>query len=221
MIWSNPMWTYPARYRDAHSDAAMTIQNDGHNLRMVIRGVAFSGSTPDLLEPEDTSDGGLATFSLRENCLDACVIDWEMDIPIMDGTKFMTGKLFVYFELGGPNPPKGLADEIVRLTLTLEDKQYSSSGSSGWFEDEMLELQRKLPQGVYIKACINCLYSDYSPFGHGVFGDMMCYRNKKEQYLKVRTKGDFFQLGAAAEDVQETFLCPEFERRIPGTGYRG
>jgi hypothetical protein len=21
--------------------------------------------------------------------------------------------------------------------------------------------------------------------------------------------------------VQETYLCPEFERRIPGTGYRG
>ena len=82
--------------------------------------------------------------------------------------------------------------------------------------------QAQLPEAVFIKACINCLYSDYSLYGHGLFGCMMCFRNLKADYLKVTTKKDFWSVhGRQDRFVQETYLCPEFERRIPGTGYRG
>ncbi|MCE9532807.1 MAG: hypothetical protein K8T89_17050 [Planctomycetes bacterium] len=51
---------------------------------------------------------------------------------------------------------------------------------------------------------------------------MMCFRNLKAEYLKVTTKKEFWSVhGRQDRFVQETYLCPEFERRIPGTGYRG
>jgi len=73
-----------------------------------------------------------------------------------------------------------------------------------------------------MKACINCLYSDYSPLGHGLFGCMMCFRNLKAEYVKVTTKDELWPIHDRYDRlVQETYLCPDFERRIPGTGYRG
>lgn len=215
------MWTYPTKYRDAHGEEFTTIENNGQELRIVLRDVSFAGPTPDLLEPEDASGERLATFSLCQNCLNACVMEWEMNVLITSVNDCKAAKLLVYFELGNPNPPRGLANEIVRLRLVVDGADYQSSGISGWFEDEMLDLQRRLPDGLYIKTCMNCLYSDYSPAGHGVFGDMMCFRNKKQEYLKIKGKAGFWALGEPAEYVQETYLCPEFELRKPRTGYRG
>lgn len=89
-------------------------------------------------------------------------------------------------------------------------------------EDKLLKIQKQLPDGLFIQACINCLYSDYSPYGNGVFGCMMCFRKLKQEYLQVKSKQEFFHIHDHFErQVQETWLCDEFERRVPGTGYRG
>jgi hypothetical protein len=73
-----------------------------------------------------------------------------------------------------------------------------------------------------MKCCFNCAFSDYSPAGSGIFGDMLCFRDNKEEYFKVKDKWDLFRIWETmTEHVQETYLCPEFEKRIPGTGYRG
>ena len=86
----------------------------------------------------------------------------------------------------------------------------------------MLDIQQQLPAGTYMKACINCAYSDYSPFGRYMTG-MMCFRHNKAAYLAVRDKWDLFRLTdeVQPEYIQEFHLCPEFEGRRPGTGYRG
>jgi hypothetical protein len=78
----------------------------------------------------------------------------------------------------------------LQLTLEYGDDRVASSGTSGWFEDELAQVQRQLPQSVFIKACINCLFSDYSPSGHGLYGQMMCFRNIKTEYLQVKSKQD-------------------------------
>jgi hypothetical protein len=103
-----------------------------------------------------------------------------------------------------------------------QERQTSSGDSGGWFEGEWLDIQKALPEAVVIKACINCLYSDYSPYGHGLFGCMMCFRNIKDEYLRVNSKQSFWSVhGRQERMVQETYLCPDFARRIAGTGYRG
>ncbi len=108
------------------------------------------------------------------------------------------------------------------MTLTVDDKTYTGSGTSGLFEYELLEIQAALPDDVFLIACINCAFSDYSVYGQGLFGTMLCFRNNKAAYLAVRDKDEYMAImDDYAEIVQETYLCPEFERRTPGTGYRG
>ena len=56
---------------------------------------------------------------------------------------------------------------------------------------------------------------------------MICFRANKAGYLAIPQgedfeKDDYFDvMDTVSEMVQETYLCPEFERRAPGTGYRG
>ena len=86
----------------------------------------------------------------------------------------------------------------------------------------MLDLQRQLPAGSYLRACITCAYSDYSPGGNGLFGGLACFRGHKAEYLAVRSKRDLLDIWDKRTGfVQETYLCPEFDRRQPGSGYRG
>ena len=145
-----------------------------------------------------------------------------MSIPIHDNGQDLTGTLAINLQLGDPAPNDGLDREQLLVALKYNEQDFAGSGKSGWFEDEFIEIQKQLPNGVYMRACINCLYSDYSPYGHGLFGHMMCFRNLKQEYLKVTSKGEFWPIHDRYDRlVQETHLCPDFKRRIPGTGYRG
>ena len=124
-------------------------------------------------------------------------------------------------ELGRPAVNGGLDRQALALSIHVGRQAFRSAGTKGWFEDELLSLQSSLPPGTYLKACINCAHSDYSPYGHRMFGGMACFRNLKEEYSQVKDKFDLFRILDKAEVVQETFLCQEFEKRLPGTGYRG
>lgn len=213
----------PARYTDANTTEATTIDNDGKTLRMTIRGVEFTCSNFDAFwPPENAAPDQLRSFSLHRGYLCSCQIACEMSVPIHDNGKDSSGILAIELKLGGPAGNLGLESEELSIALRYQESIFEGSGRSGWFEDELLEIQQQLPDGTYIRACINCLYSDYSPFGHSTFGDMMCFRNLKEEYLKVKSKDQFWPVHDRCDlEVQETFLCDEFKRRIPGTGYRG
>lgn len=115
-----------------------------------------------------------------------------------------------------------------KLTLRVAGREYCSTPTEtegGDFECGLLEIQEQLPSPMYLKACINCQFSDYSIYGKGLFGAMLCFRNIKEEYVGLPMDGRKFlyhELEERAErSVQETFVCEDFQRRIPGTGYRG
>lgn len=184
---------YPATYRDAHGLEQTSISNDGSTLRMIVRGVEWVGNDFDGLEPLTTPDAH-AGFTLNQGDLCACELSFDIPIAVVDAN----GR------------------------LSRADTQVAGSGRSGWFEDELLEIQQQLPAGTYLRACINCQYSDYSPAGHMMFGDMMCLRSVKDAYLRARTKNELWPVFKRSDGpVQETHVCDEFVRRIPGTGYRG
>jgi hypothetical protein len=111
----------------------------------------------------------------------------------------------------------------LKLSLAFQQANLISSGTScGCFRDELLDLQKQLPPDTYLKTCINCAFSDYSPAGHGCFGGLACFRDNKAGYAAVASKWDLFRIwNSMTEFVQETHVCPEFERRRPNTGYRG
>jgi hypothetical protein len=216
---------YPAVYRDSLGAEIATIQNDGKRLTIIVRGVTFFGSDFDLLEaalPRD--DPQLGSFTLHHGHLCNCEIEWQMPVPLVSPAGTSPGRLHAHLKLGLPRPlpSSGIESEDLQLHLDFEGQTYSSCGRHGYFEDELREIQNALPEGVYLQCCFNCAFSDYSPAGSGLFGDMLCFRDNKQAYLTVQDKYDLFRIwDTMTEMVQETYLCPEFERRVSGAGYRG
>jgi hypothetical protein len=208
---------YRTTYSDRHGVETTTMHNDGATLALTLPGVLFSGPDFDSLAPDSRSEPlVLENFSLANGSLCECVIECEIPLPVVADSATNSALLVAQLRLGSQAANGGLDDERLLLSLRVNEEVYRSTGKSGWFEDELLDLQRVLPAGAYMKACINCGLSDYSPGGHGLFGGMLCFRDFKEQYRKVRDKSDLFKLmGAVGKPlfVQETFLCPQFEKR--------
>ena len=215
--------TYPGTYVDRNGLEALVFHNDGTTLTTTIRGIRFEGRSFDSLAPTSPAQGAqLASFTLNDGDLCGCTLALDIPMPVIVGRATTTGVLHVQLQLGQPAPNGGVDHEHLTLTLTYQDGTCASPGTSGLFECELLALQGQLPDDVHLQACITCLYSDYSPYGQGLFGTMLCFRNMKAEYLRVSSKDDFWAVhGREDRQVQETFLCDQFKRRIAGTGYRG
>lgn len=104
-----------------------------------------------------------------------------------------------------------IGDEIIKGENTL------------YFEDALKSINSQIKDIYDLKCCLTCQYSDYSPYGNDGFGYMLCYRDHKDEYLKVNDKDSFFEY---VEDLDyelkcETDLCKEFAPRILCEGYRG
>lgn len=107
--------------------------------------------------------------------------------------------------------------ESLHLSTVIDDGTFEATAE--WFEDAVPRLEEQLPERVSLVCCYTCLFSDYSPGGHGLLG-MACHRGAKERYIAVRSKWDYFRV-PRTEEVMETHRCSEYQRRVPGTGYRG
>ena len=127
-------------------------------------------------------------------------------------------------ELGDPrqNERGGIDREELQLALTVGDQVFHSCGKHGWFDDELLEIEAVLPDGMYLRCCHYCTCSDYGPLGSPVFGEMYCFRDEPALRSAFRRKGDLFRkmFDPRALVVQEAYLCPEFMRRKPGIAHR-
>lgn len=104
-----------------------------------------------------------------------------------------------------------IGDEIINGQKTL------------YFEDALKSINSQIKDTYELKCCLTCQYSDYSPYGNDGFGYMLCYRDHKDEYLKVNDKDSFFEYVADLdfEFEYETNLCKEFAPRILCEGYRG
>lgn len=109
------------------------------------------------------------------------------------------------------------------FTLYADGKHYRSTHKTLFFESALLDICKQMAQDYYMMCCFTCRYSDYSPYGNDDYGDMLCYRRHKEDYLKVNDKDGFFQYleGKDFEARQETYLCEEYDLRDQCSGYRG
>ena len=215
-------WKYPTKFSDRWGSEVTTMYNDGATLSVVVRGVQFSGKDFDMLKPEPQRRNALLDkFTLNRGRLCGCTFDIEIETPVLARDKEQRGILAAHLQLGQPIHSGGIDRESLRLSLRVDGNAYSSDGMTGWFEDELLSLQRALPVGMALKTCFTCAYSDYSPYGHGLFGGMACFRSFKKEYSRVQSKDDLFPLLDKGDRVQETYLCADFDIRKPHTGYRG
>jgi Family of unknown function (DUF6304) len=219
---------YRARYKDRFGEETTTILNDGETLAMVVRGIPFQGKDFNRFEPKDAPNTAhLSSFQFLHGSLCFCVIEADIPVPVVTRSGVVDGLLTFELKLGKPLPTGQMDRERLKLRLTVNQQTFYSQGNTGSFEGEMLNVQSQLPTGTLMKVCFNCAFSDYSPYGHGLFGNMICFRANKTGYLTMPSgedfdKDDYFDvMETVSEMVQETYLCPEFERRTPGTGYRG
>lgn len=111
-----------------------------------------------------------------------------MPVPVAAGGDLREGRLHVRLLLGEPADNGGIAPETLALSLTVGGDTFNGGGKSGWLEGELLELQAALPEGTYMKACINCAFSDYSPYGHGLFGNMACSATIRRRISRRKPK---------------------------------
>jgi hypothetical protein len=219
--------TFPGSYADQHGVENVTwvVQSSTapgwerrFEVRTTVRGVEVWGGDFDGLSPDDESQEVRELVNLdASGSLSECVLGGLLPCHIeIEGVRHET---VVRFELdlraGPAHPPSNPKD----LQLSVDVDDVTVTVVDDWLEDGVLRLEKELPDTTSLSCCVTCLYSDYSPGGHGLMG-MSCHRDAKTEYLAVRSKTDYWKV-PVTEDVPETYLCPEYQRRIPGTGYRG
>lgn len=217
---------YAAKFTDAHGTEETVISNDGEYLRMTVRGVDFeSDQCFEDFEPVKGTPPEVAAQFPR--FLRPCQIECEIPVFVVDGDDEVESVVRCEVNLTSDH------SDWFRFTLTHRGEVYTTSGGS--FEDlgrpttyvrrdgvVVPQTPNWLPDDAYVKACVNCLFSDYSPYGNSSFGSMACYREGKAEYLAARGKLGVMELRIKeVHGVQEIHLCDEFELRVPGTGYRG
>lgn len=209
------LWT--GSYRDERGTESVSFISDGSSIRASIRGVAVSGRAPDMLRAvQDLDPDRSSGLSFRDGVLWYCLISIDIPVSVLGDRSEKKGTLRVAWNLD--HSADKVSSGVPRLII---DGEVDVAAGSEDFEVSLPQIGEKLPRGSFLKTCINCQFSDYSPAGTASFGSMFCYRTLKAEYLAAKSKDVFFQLEERAERTQEIFVCPEFERRTPGTGYRG
>jgi hypothetical protein len=217
--------SFPGTYLDAAGSELVTwhirssdrLGYDGrYEISTRIRGMDVWGLDFDGLEPVDTViTKGVLSLN-RANEISECILTGELPC-----TAEMAGQpvpIIVRFELNlhhNPDRPQGLPRNLT-LTTSINGTDYAVVDD--WFEDGALRLDHAL-RPHRLRCCVTCLYSDYSPGGHGLMG-IRCHRDARDQYLNIRSKADYWPV-PVTEEVPETYLCDQYQPRIPGTGYRG
>lgn len=213
--------TTPARYQDAHGELSGSLHNDGKWLTLTLGDTRFSGMAFDSLSPESPLPDG-SRFQLQHDVLCQCALYLRLPLTLLSAEGPQAAQLEIIQHLGQPAPHGGLDRADLQLQLHMPPQHWSSREGRSDFEDALLDLQRQLPDGLRLHCCFGCQYGDYSVYGQGSFGSLMCFREHKAIYNQVRSKLDYRQqLDQFSNTVQETGCCPEFTLRKPGAGYRG
>jgi hypothetical protein len=110
-------------------------------------------------------------------------------------------------------------DTKIFLKIIYNGKEFSATSSL--FEGAADQINKQIEGEFVIKNCFWCLYSDYSVYGQGLAGSMLCFLKYKDKYLKVKDKDEYMELPNDIPSIQEIYYCDSFEPRKPGTGYRG
>jgi uncharacterized protein DUF6304 len=164
----------------------------------------------------------------RHGCLTDCLLTGEIPTAITRNGAEEDSTL--HFELtlrSDPDAKKPSAPSSPNLVVSIAVGGVIYEATHWDFEMALLELDKRLPEGVCLRCCVTCLLSDYSPYGgHGILTHMACYRKARAAYLAApkffdaKGKLEFANI-AVTEYVPEPYVCDEYEHRVPGTGYRG
>lgn len=223
---------YEAVFKDKFGTDSIIIQNDFEELFFELRGVKFQGISLDyfdLVEHENYSKEQLNQFSLNklsnQKCIsyELCGYELEFAIPTtffdVQTKKYLQSQIQFRIKTGYPKGNGGI--DYLSMNLKIEIKNEVFEAGSDYFEMAADKIENQLKGKYKMRNCFGCNYSDYSVYGQGMFGSMLCFANQKTAYLKVKSKLEYMNLSTHKRSVQETFDCEDFEFRGENIGYRG
>ncbi|UPK69514.1 DUF6304 family protein [Chitinophaga filiformis] len=210
-----------AVYTDKHGSIHTSIINDAETLTITLDGIIFSGDTFVFFQPAANLPLP-GRFSLGQlGQLTDFTLSCRIPIPTWKGGTAIQAFLLLEVDYSEDALLPSYSSPYFHFRFEM-DNEIIEVGKLQQFEGVFERLQEKLPGNIVIKTCYTCQYSDYSVYGSDVFGDMLCFRNVKDSYTKVRDKSEYMDMMDDFERmVQETYLCEDFSPRIKGTGYRG
>jgi hypothetical protein len=221
---------HKAWYRDDLGELEGFLYIDPDGFALEIGGVRFEDSSPDSLEPvSHTAWADPGRFRLHHNALCGCELAWSQPMQLLhieDG-HITQHALQTKLRLGYPDPVRGGLDGE-ELWLGLEHEGQLVEGRAGFYEEALSAIARALPAGHHLRCCWGCDLSDYSPYGQGLIGSMMCFVEHAAAYRAIddteHIKPALFDLIERAQPltfVAETHVCDRFAPRRTGAGYRG
>ncbi|MET8975230.1 DUF6304 family protein [Streptomyces sp. NPDC004539] len=221
---------WPGHYTDRHGREPVVFVSDGRaSIRTTIRGVVFEGDSMDDLGAVSGEPPELPFTFMEDGALCACVLEWQEPLPVtVDGDGTRAGALHCTLRMGdlaAPGSRGAIEFQTLSVFLRLDGHDHPAPEGLHDIESALHEIQRRLPPGTRVRACVACAWSDYSPAGSGLMGGLACFRDAKDAYRRVRGKhgpdGIFAVWDRLTEFVQETWVCGEFEERVGNPGYRG
>jgi len=223
--------TYPAQYKDQLGTESTIIIDDNRSIKLSLRGVEFSGAYFSLSVASETNQDLTKFFHFFEDELCGYSLDFELPIIATSMGKEIETKLRIKMECGQPVEATGwtvwkhqkdgrieketerIDSHSVSFEIKIEGKTYTVSHPHSGFETPLIELSKQFPTDVYLKICLNCMFSEYPPNILGGAG-LRCFRNAKNELKQVnQVKGNSGFLTLWIEkglDVDETYFCTEF-----------
>jgi hypothetical protein len=217
------MKSCPTTYQDANGSVSTTLQTDGKSLRIEIRDVVFEGEDLDSLSPvADTKPQSLQQFQIHQECLCDCRFDVEISIQVTTPNGVEDGLIKAWLDLGKPSSEGGIRGRSRKTSTQIPRPRIRINRQKRLVRGRAFGTRKTITHRMPHEALHHMCVFRYSPYGHGMFGCLACFRGNKAEYSQVKSKGDMFRVWRTlTEYVQETHLCEEYELRKPGTGYRG
>ena len=201
------MKKYSVTYKDKFGKEETEIYSNGSILNISLRGIKFEGI--DFESFEGTIDKNKFEYVLYENG-SAYLTNYELiiviPINIVRNGKELIGNIMAFIAIEHNR-------SVVRLKLESGFGTFENEKEYGDFEGAIIEIQKKLPDNTKIKTCLSCKYSNYHPVGNGMFGELYCFKNLKEETKKICNKNDLMDIwdkGMESKkifNVQEIFVC--------------
>jgi hypothetical protein len=204
------MTVYPTTYNDNFGKEDSSFSSDGTSLKINIRNQTFVGQNFDSLELEVTGTETNFNFCLNEyNSLTDCCFQIKIPIKVRQNTEILSAGLNIEIALENSKHP---TTKVFELAVGKDSFDLQNGKENAmWFESQMIQLQKLLPQNTKINSCIFCAFSNYGVSGSDSFGTLHCFKGIKNEIVKVKNKSEY--MDAAEKNgglTQETFWCDEY-----------
>lgn len=211
------MTHFNTTYKDKSGQEISQFESNGSALKIELRGIQFSGTSFDYLEPlSEHLEEAKKKFELnQDNELTSCEMLVSIPIKVRHSENLIEATLNLEITIGDGDFPT-----TKKFSINVGNKDFDiidDEERALYFESSLISLQKKIPIEYKINSCLFCALSHYSVYGSDKYGTLICYKELKDKILSVNNKNDLVDLtDNKGFNVQETFYCPEFTEITSG-----